>query len=361
MGKTTGKTIGQGAPPGHGIDGRAFQTALLEWYDREQREFPWRAAGKTKADPYRVWLSEVMLQQTTTKAVIPYFNEFVRRWPTVNALAAAPLDDVLAAWAGLGYYARARNLHACAVAVAERHGGRFPSSEDELLALPGVGAYTAAAIVAIAFGAKATVVDGNVERVIARLFAVNTPVPEAKPELKQLAATLTPAKRPGDYAQAMMDLGAMVCSPRSPSCLVCPVSAFCSAHEQRIAAELPRRLPKPERPSRRGAAFVAVTDDGFVLLRQRPDKGLLASMMEVPSSRWTADDTEGEDVLSDAPVEGLWLRLPGTITHTFTHFHLELDVSAPMCHVTASSGSPPRPSAAAGSAATPSTRRRCRA
>lgn len=324
MGKTAGKTSAQDAPPRGARAVQAFQAALLEWYGREQREFPWRAADGA-ADPYRVWLSEVMLQQTTTKVVIPYFQHFIQRWATVEALASAPLDTVLAAWAGLGYYARARNLHACAVAVVERHGGRFPASESELLALPGVGAYTAAAIAAIAFGMPATVVDGNVERVVARLFSIETPLPEAKPELKQLAATLTPAARPGDYAQAMMDLGAMVCSPRSPSCLMCPVSAFCSAHTRGIAAELPRRLPKPERPVRRGAAFVAVTDDGYVLLRQRPDKGLLASMMEVPSSRWAAGGEDG-DVLADTPVEGLWLRLPGTVSHTFTHFHLELDV-----------------------------------
>jgi A/G-specific adenine glycosylase len=320
-----GKTSKQGAPPAGGMDRRAFQKALLTWYGRERREFPWRADCTANADPYRVWLSEVMLQQTTTKAVIPYYNEFTRRWPAVEALAGAPLDDVLAAWSGLGYYARARNLHACANAIVERYKGRFPAREDELLTLPGIGAYTAAAIAAIAYGAKATVVDGNVERAVARLFAIETPLPEAKPELKLLAAALTPAQRTGDYAQAMMDLGAMVCSPRTPSCLVCPVSAFCAAHAQGIAAGLPRRRPKPERPVRRGAAFVAVTDDGYVLLRQRPDKGLLALMMEVPSSRWAAGE-EGTDVLSDTPVEGLWLRLPGIISHTFTHFHLELDV-----------------------------------
>ncbi len=303
-----------------------FQQALLEWYDRERRDFPWRARPGETADPYRVWLSEIMLQQTTTTAVIPYFLEFVQRWPTVEALASAPLDDVLAAWAGLGYYARARNLYACARQIVEKYGGIFPEDETKLLQLPGIGIYTAAAIAAIAYDRPATVVDGNVERVIARLFAVETPLPAAKPELRDLAAGLTPENRPGDYAQAIMDLGATLCSPRSPSCLVCPVTEFCAAQSLKIAEDLPRRSPKPERPVRRGAAFVALTEDGYVLLRQRPDKGLLAGMTEVPSSAWSDEPASPAAVPNLAPVEGLWLRLPGRVSHTFTHFHLELDV-----------------------------------
>ncbi len=310
--------------PGTGRPG--LQAAMLGWYDRERRDFPWRAKPGEAADPYRVWLSEVMLQQTTTKAVIPYFLNFTQRWPDVAALAEAPREDVMAAWAGLGYYARARNMHACAKAVVEHHGGRFPRDEEGLRALPGVGAYTAAAIAAIAFDDAATVVDGNVERVISRLFAVEATLPDSKPELKALAATLTPDQRPGDYAQAMMDLGATLCSPRSPSCLVCPVEEFCAAHKMRIQNELPRRSPKSARPVRRGASFVAVTEDGYVLLRRRPDKGLLAGMMETPSTVWRDTPPSADEAPGFAPVEGVWLRMPGVVSHTFTHFQLELDV-----------------------------------
>ncbi|MDZ4790203.1 MAG: A/G-specific adenine glycosylase [Hyphomicrobiales bacterium] len=307
-------------------DRPGFQAALLAWYDRERRDFPWRAKPGEAANPYRVWLSEVMLQQTTTKAVIPYFLKFTQRWPDVAALAAADRDDVMAAWAGLGYYARARNMHACAKAVVGRHGGMFPRDEDVLRALPGVGVYTAAAVAAIAFDNPATVVDGNVERVISRLFAVNAPLPESKPEMKSLAATLTPDQRHGDYAQAMMDLGATLCSPRSPSCLVCPVEEFCAAHKLRIQNELPRRSPKSARPVRRGASFVAVTEDGYVLLRRRPEKGLLAAMMETPSTPWGEIAPLADEAPGFAPVEGVWLRMPGGVSHTFTHFQLELDV-----------------------------------
>ncbi|MDX2263674.1 MAG: A/G-specific adenine glycosylase [Hyphomicrobiales bacterium] len=303
-----------------------FAPALLAWYDRERRDFPWRAKPGVAADPYRVWLSEIMLQQTTTKAAIPYFNAFTARWPQVEALAAAPREEIMAAWAGLGYYARARNMHACAKAVMERHGGAFPRDEAALRALPGVGAYTAAAVAAIAFDAPATVVDGNVERVVARLFAVETPLPEAKSEIRRLAADLTPALRPGDYAQAMMDLGATVCTPRSPSCLVCPVEAFCAAHKLRIQNDLPRRSAKSARPLRRGAAFVAVTEDGYVLLRRRAETGLLAGMMEAPSTPWTEAGPADGHIEAHAPVDGVWLKMPGGVSHTFTHFQLELDV-----------------------------------
>ena len=299
-----------------------FQLALLNWYDAARRDLPWRARPGEKADPYVVWLSEIMLQQTTVKAVIPYFATFMARWPTAEALAAASRDEVLAAWAGLGYYSRARNLYACAQAVA-REG--FPASEAALRALPGVGAYTAAAIAAIAFDEPAAVVDGNVERVIARLFAVEQPLPAAKPAIRKLAATLTPSERPGDYAQAMMDLGAMVCTPRSPSCLVCPARAFCTAAARGEAGRFPVKSRKAERPVRRGDAYVIVRSlgsDPHILLRRREDKGLLGGMMEVPCSEWMADAS-----LATSPSDGSW-KHGRIVQHTFTHFHLEMRVFA---------------------------------
>ena len=252
------------------------------------------------ADPYRVWLSEIMLQQTTVKAVAPYYARFLERWGDVRALAAAPLDDVLKAWAGLGYYARARNMHACAIAVVERHGGEFPASEAELRALPGIGAYTAAAIAAIAFDQPATPVDGNIERVIARLYAVETPLPAAKPEIARLARRLTPNDRAGDFAQAMMDLGATICSPKTPACALCPWNDACAAFARGDAETLPRRTPKREGALRRGAAFVARRADGLVLLRTRPAKGLLGGMTEVPTTEW-AHDFDESNALDSAP------------------------------------------------------------
>jgi A/G-specific adenine glycosylase len=296
---------------------------LLAWYDRTRRDLPWRQPPGQAADPYRVWLSEVMLQQTTVKAVIPYYLEFLHRWPTVTALAAAHLDDVLAAWAGLGYYSRARNLHACAQAVVGRHDGRFPGAEAELRALPGIGAYTAAAIAAIAFGARATAVDGNVERVVARLFAVTEPLPAAKAELRRLARLLTPAARAGDHAQAMMDLGATICTPKRPSCLMCPIASSCAARAQGIAAQLPMRRAKPGRPLRLALAFVALRDDGAVLLRRRPESGLLGGMLEVPSTAWADWSPAVPEALQFAPVRGDWRAVPGIVAHTFTHFRLE--------------------------------------
>lgn len=303
-----------------------IQKALLAWYDGAARLLPWRAFPGAYADPYRVWLSEIMLQQTTVKAVIPFFHKFIERWPRVTDLARADLDDVLAAWAGLGYYSRARNLHACARAVAASPSGLFPEKVDALRALPGIGEYTAAAIAAIAFGEAATVVDGNVERVVARLFAVKTPFPAAKPEIRQRAATLTPDQRPGDFAQAMMDLGAGICSPRSPSCGTCPLQIHCKAHMQGIAATLPTRSPKPEKPLRQGAAFLAIRTDGAVLLRRRPPKGLLGGMLEVPSTDWGKGMPEPSVALRQVPVAGKWRQLAGTVKHTFTHFQLRLEV-----------------------------------
>jgi A/G-specific adenine glycosylase len=299
---------------------------LLEWYDRERRDLPWRYGPGETPDPYRVWLSEIMLQQTTVKAVIPYFLSFVRRWPTVTRLAKAKLDDVLAAWAGLGYYSRARNLHACAKVVVDRHGGTFPASEQELLELPGIGPYTAAAIAAIAFGQSATPVDGNIERVVARLFAVREPLPDAKPSLRALAATLTPLERAGDHAQALMDLGARICTPKRPSCLMCPLAAGCEARALGIEATLPARRPKADRPVRFGTAFVVLREDGHVLLRRRPDAGLLGGMMEVPSTDWSDAPASSKTALRSAPVRAEWWPVIGAVSHTFTHFRLELTV-----------------------------------
>ncbi|SJZ80517.1 A/G-specific DNA-adenine glycosylase [Enhydrobacter aerosaccus] len=300
---------------------------LLAWYDRHRRTLPWRAMPGKRTPPYLVWLSEIMLQQTTVATVGDYFHRFVKRWPTVEALAAAPLDDILSAWAGLGYYARARNLHACARTVIERHGGQFPDSEADLLALPGIGRYTAAAIRAIAFDQPASAVDGNVERVIARLYAIETPLPDAKAEIHARAAELVPQQRAGDYAQAMMDLGATVCTPRSPSCVICPLMDGCEARRRGIAEELPRRAPKAEKPTRRGVAFVLSRKDGAVLLRKRPPRGLLGGMDEIPSSDWREGELLMAEALKQAPVPANWKMLDGGVRHTFTHFHLELAVA----------------------------------
>lgn len=300
--------------------------ALLDWYDREQRELPWSYPRGTRPDPYRVWISEIMLQQTTVKAVIPYFEKFTERWPDVAALATAELDDVLSAWAGLGYYSRARNLHKCAQVVVDSHGGRLPGTEAELLELPGIGPYTAAAIAAIAYGEPTTPVDGNVERVVTRLFAVSQPLPTVKPEVRRLSQTLTPADRPGDFAQAMMDLGAAICTPRRPSCLMCPVQSDCHGYAKGIAEQLPTRVAKPDRPTRYGVAFFVQSEDGHVLLRRRHEAGLLGGMMEIPSTAWGDDPQLSETLLRSAPVRGEWWQLPGLVTHTFTHFKLELTV-----------------------------------
>ncbi|MEM9027768.1 MAG: A/G-specific adenine glycosylase [Pseudomonadota bacterium] len=300
---------------------------LLAWYDRERRDLPWRAKPGEPTDPYAVWLSEVMLQQTTAKAVGPYYQRFLEIWPTVDALAAADEEHILTAWAGLGYYSRARNLHRCAKVIVSDFGGCFPQTEAELLKLPGIGPYTAAAVAAIAFDAVASPVDGNIERVTARLFRIETPLPSAKTELRSAAATLTPATRTGDFAQAMMDLGATVCTPKRPSCLVCPLQEDCHGYRHGVAASLPRRGAKIDRPVRRGTAFVAIGEDGRILLRQRPETGLLARMIEVPSTEWLdgVGDSRG-DALQVAPIKADWWRVPDIVTHTFTHFRLELGV-----------------------------------
>jgi A/G-specific adenine glycosylase len=304
----------------------AIAPLLLAWYDRSRRHLPWRYAPGVAADPYRVWLSEIMLQQTTVAAVVPYFEGFTARWPDVEALASAPLEDVLAAWAGLGYYSRARNLHACAGVVVSCHGGQFPTSEPDLLALPGIGPYTAAAIASIGHGLKATPVDGNIERVVARLYAVTEALPAAKRQLRDYAQTLTPDARSGDFAQAMMDLGATVCTPRSPSCLLCPLTKPCLARAQNLAADLPRKQAKPERPTRHGAAFIVTRPDGCVLLRQRPPKGLLGGMLEVPSTAWGEVRPGGNAVRAAHPVEADYTERPDPVVHIFTHFRLELRV-----------------------------------
>jgi len=299
---------------------------LLRWYDRHRRSLPWRAKPGERPDPYRVWLSEIMLQQTTVATVGSYFDRFVARFPSVEALAAAPLDDVLHAWQGLGYYARARNLHACARAVVAEHGGRFPDTVEGLETLPGIGAYTAAAIAAIAFDRKAAAVDGNVERVVARLCAVETPLPGAKRELRALTESWVPNERCGDFAQALMDLGATVCTPRSPQCILCPLQRSCRGLALGIAESLPNRRARADRPTRRGIAFWAIRPDGSVLLRRRPESGLLGGMIEVPSTEWRAKRIDEKTARKEAPVRASWVRLPGTVRHTFTHFHLELAV-----------------------------------
>jgi len=301
---------------------------LLAWYDRHRRDLPWRSPPGARPDPYRVWLSEIMLQQTTVVTVAPYFDRFMARWPDVSSLAASSLDEVLHQWQGLGYYARARNLHACARAVAERHGGVFPDDAAGLRALPGIGDYTAAAIAAIAFDRREAAVDGNVERVVARLFAVRDPMPAAKPRLRGLAADLVPAARAGDFAQAMMDLGATICTPRKPRCVLCPLREDCAARAGGFAEDLPARAEKPERPLRHGVVFWLQRRDGAVLLRRREEKGLLGGMIEVPSTPWREEAWDETEALGSAPAQAKWVALPGIVQHGFTHFRLDLTILA---------------------------------
>jgi A/G-specific adenine glycosylase len=302
--------------------------ALLAWYDRHRRDLPWRAPAGQPPDPYRVWLSEIMLQQTTVATVGPYFDRFVARFPDIRALAAASLDEVLHQWQGLGYYARARNLHACARTVVARHGGDFPSDLSSLRALPGIGDYTAAAIAAIAFDQPHAAVDGNVERVMARVFAERTPLPAARPRLRALAASLVPQQRAGDFAQSMMELGAVLCTPRRPRCVLCPWRPDCTAAAAGIAEELPVAAEKPERPQRYGVAFWLIRPDGRVLLRRRPEQGLLGGMIELPSTAWREAPWAEEEAVAAAPAETAWTALPGTVRHGFTHFRLELALFA---------------------------------
>jgi A/G-specific adenine glycosylase len=307
---------------------------LLAWYDRHRRALPWRVPKGRPANPYAVWLSEIMLQQTTVKAVGPYFEKFLARWPDVAALGRASLDDVLRMWAGLGYYSRARNLHACAVAVVRNHGGVFPDTEEGLRALPGIGPYTAAAIAAIAFDRSTMPVDGNIERVVSRLFAVEHPLPQAKPLIQQLATTLLrktragdEKSRAGDSAQALMDLGSSICTPKKPACALCPLEAGCAARARGDQETLPRKAPKKSGQLRRGAAFV-VTRGDKLLVRTRPEKGLLGGMTEVPCSHWLAAQDD-EAARKQAPaLKGVtrWDRKAGVVNHVFTHFPLQLVV-----------------------------------
>jgi A/G-specific adenine glycosylase len=314
---------------------------LLAWYDRHRRVLPWRPPAGHKPDPYAVWLSEIMLQQTGVKTVGPYFQKFLTRWPTVAALGRASLDDVLRMWAGLGYYSRALNLHACAVAVLRDHDGVFPDSEEGLRALPGIGPYTAAAIAAIAFDRRTMPVDGNIERVVSRLFAVEEPLPQAKPVIQQLATTLLgPARagdeksragdeksRAGDSAQALMDLGASICTPKKPACSLCPLDQGCAARQRGEQESFPKKAPKKSGDLRRGAAFVVTRGDDL-LVRTRPEKGLLGGMTEVPGSDWRAaqDDEAARKQAPELAGVTRWHRKLGVVTHVFTHFPLELVV-----------------------------------
>lgn len=298
---------------------------LLDWYDRHARRMPWRVGPVEKMhgkqpDPYRVWMSEIMLQQTTVAAVKSYFEACTARWPTVSDLALAQDEDVMAAWAGLGYYARARNLLKCARVVHHDHDGVFPDTYDALIALPGIGPYTAAAVASIAFDRPETVLDGNVERVMARLYDEHTPLPAAKPILMELASALTPQERPGCYAQAVMDLGATICTPRNPACGLCPWRQNCAAWAAGTAKDLPRKTPKKRKPTRFGIAYIAQRIDGAWLLERRPDNGLLGGMLGWPGSEW------GDTPQDTPPIAAEWQDLPAEARHTFTHFHLRLAV-----------------------------------
>jgi A/G-specific adenine glycosylase len=322
-------------------DGAGRPALLLDWYDRHRRRLPWRPLAGERADPYRVWLSEIMLQQTGVKTVGPYFEKFLARWPDVEALGRASLDEVLRMWAGLGYYSRARNLHACAVAVRRDHGGAFPDTEQGLRSLPGIGPYTAAAIAAIAFGRRTMPVDGNIERVVSRLFAVEEPLPQVKPLIQQLAMTLLgeshagdaksraddAKSRAGDSAQALMDLGSSICTPKKPACALCPLNDDCAARARGDQETFPRKAPKKSGALRRGAAFV-VTRGDQLLVRTRPEKGLLGGMTEVPTSHWIAAQDDKAARTQAPALRGVarWHRKTGVVTHVFTHFPLELVV-----------------------------------
>ena len=304
----------------------AIVARTLEWWDRCRRSLAWRAAPGESPDPYRVWLSEVLLQQTTAQAATPYYQAFIAKWPRVEDLAAAPVEAVISAFAGLGYYSRALNLHACAREIARR-GGRFPSEEADLRALPGVGAYTAAAIAAIAFGRQAAPVDGNIARILARLLALEEPIAEARGEIASAARALAPSRRAGDFAQALMDIGATVCRPRKPDCGLCPLAEDCAARRSGAPEAYPRRAVVRPKPRREGAVFFARRADGAFLARRRPPHGLLASTVELPGTPWSSREPAAE-FASSAPVPAPWRRLPGAVEQAFTHFALRLTVYA---------------------------------
>jgi A/G-specific adenine glycosylase len=307
-----------------------FRQDLLVWYDASGRKLPWRIRPEDRqagivADPYKVWLSEIMCQQTTVVSAAPYWHKFLQKWPSVGDLAKAPRDEVLTAWAGLGYYARARNLHKCANTIVDEFGSSFPTSEAELLKLPGIGPYTAAAIACICFDEASTVVDGNVERVISRVYQIDDPLPKSRKYLRECAEELSDNKRPGDYAQAIMDLGSNVCKPRNPKCGECPWSFGCLAYLSGAAAAYPKKLAKKPRPTRYGAVFY-MEDDGHILIQQRPDKGLLGGMMELPGTEWTPEKPPSDQWLSQAPIARNWQAIDEQVIHVFTHFTLELQV-----------------------------------
>ncbi len=305
---------------------KAIVARTLAWWERRRRTLAWRAEPGETPDPYRVWLSEVLLQQTTAQAATPYYQTFIAKWPRVEDLAAAPTEEVMSAFAGLGYYSRARNLHACAKEIARR-GGTFPSEEASLRALPGVGAYTAAAIAAIAFGRQTAPVDGNIARILARLLAVEKPIARARSELAAAARALAPSRRAGDFAQALMDIGATLCRPRNPACDSCPLAADCAAFHAGAPEAYPRPAQAKARPRRQGAVFFARRSDGAFLARRRPPTGLLASTLELPGTPWTTGGP-GEAVQGAAPVIAHWRRLPGEVEQVFTHFALRLTVYA---------------------------------
>jgi A/G-specific adenine glycosylase len=300
-------------------------TSLLNWYDCHGRTLPWRVRNGL-GDPYKVWLSEVMLQQTTVVTVQPYFKEFIKRWPSLKALANAELDDVLHAWQGLGYYTRAHNLHKCAKIILVKYEGKFPDNEEDLIRLPGIGSYTAAAIAAIAFGRPSAPVDGNIVRVISRLMNLQTPLPALRLEVNSLFAPIVPINRPGDFVQAIMDLGATICLPRNLKCGQCPWLQFCAGQKYDKAEKLPVRAPKKKKPTRRGVVFWLENTAGKILLRRRPEKGLLGGMMEFPSTDWREKAWDVEEATKMAPFNVKWHPLLGTVHHTFTHFNLELTV-----------------------------------
>lgn len=307
----------------------ALRTSLLDWYDRMGRTLPWRVRPEDRnrgvvADPYAVWLSEIMLQQTTVPHATPYWEKFLLEFPSVTDLANAEREQVMAMWAGLGYYARARNLYKCAQTVRDEHGGIFPDTEAALLKLPGIGPYTAAAIAGICFDEATVVVDGNVERVISRMAQVEVPLPKGKKEIKEIAAQIASVTRSGDYSQALMDLGATICTPRNPKCNICVWSDMCAAHAAGVEESYPKKLKKKPLPKRFGVAFVLRSDDGYVLLQQRPDQGLLGGMLEFPGTDWG----EGlpETVEYFAPIKAAWKKQRQQVRHVFTHFELTLDV-----------------------------------
>jgi len=313
----------------HDINIDAFRSSILSWYDRHKRVLPWRAGKGAKSNPYHVWLSEIMLQQTTVVTVGPYFMKFIEKWPTVQDLANAPTEEIMQAWAGLGYYARARNLHKCAKVISEEFAGVFPSKEQELIKLPGIGPYTAAAVSSIAFNNPATVMDGNIERVMARVFAIKEPLPDSKPRLKECAHYLSKDRRdsPDDYAQALMDLGSSICTPKSPKCMLCPVQSFCRAYQQGIQEDLPARKAKKPKPKKYGYFYWIANGEGAVLLEKRPEKGLLGGMTGLPTSRWSEDIATARPESPLSAYDGFILQNPDEnvqIKHVFTHFELSL-------------------------------------